>query len=254
MSASSNQDLTMTNIMENKNDDLDDWLGEALRIEAARTQADHLPPIPVTFTELSNPLHTAHQFDDWDEDIRAVLAREDLTDIIDMNTSRPRENHSNIKAWEQLSMAVAQWLKDNISSSLLRQLERTEQAISFADETYTAIMKEVDEERKMTDYEMLVACWNMNPDSFFSASEYVEDFIHAAARLVDRDMEIPPYAILLRIIDGLGQANLLALKDKMIDKLQQNEDTGSNFTRGRLQEYVNMLQGELRIEEITRKP
>ncbi|KAJ5638850.1 hypothetical protein N7528_001240 [Penicillium herquei] len=238
--------------MENKNDDLDDWLGEALRIEAARTQADHLPPIPVTLTELSNPLHTAPQFDDWDKDVRAVLAREDLTDIIDMNTSRPHENHSNIKAWEQSSMAVGQWLKDNISSSLLRQLEQTEQAMWFADETYTAIMRQLDEERKMTDYEMLVEFWHLIPGNPFSASEYVEDFMRAAARLADRDIDIPPYAILLKIIDGLDQINRIALKDKMIDTLQRNKDTGSTFTKEKLQEYVNMLQGELRIEEITR--
>ncbi|KAJ6024987.1 hypothetical protein N7540_005784 [Penicillium herquei] len=240
--------------MENNNEDLDDWLGEALRIEAARTQADHLPPIPVTLTELSNPLHTAHQFDDWDKDIRAVLGREDLTDIIDMNTSRPRQNDPIFKTWEQLSLTVAQWLKDNTSSSLLRQLKRTKQAMWFADETYNTIMGQMAEEGRMTDFETLVQCWNMNSDNFSSISEYVEDFMRAAARLTDRDITISPYAILLKVIDGLGQTNRLALKNKMIDTLQQNKDTASNFTKRKLQEYVDMLQGELRIEENTRSP
>ncbi|KAJ5715793.1 uncharacterized protein N7483_012974 [Penicillium malachiteum] len=110
----------------------------------------------------------------------------------------------------------------------------------------------MEEERKVTDFEMLVQCWHMSPDNFSSISEYVEDFMRAAARLADRDMTIPPYAILLKIMDGLGQTNRLPLKNKLIDKLQQTNHTGSNFTQGKLQEYVNMLQEELRIEEITR--
>ncbi|KAJ5608848.1 hypothetical protein N7528_009415 [Penicillium herquei] len=100
-------------------EDADGW-GAAMfkfRRKAKRTQADYLPTTTITFSKMKT-LHKdkpRDHFDDWDKNLRGIIQKDKLLDLIDVKIPRPAYSETDEKAenWRALSANAARWIWEN---------------------------------------------------------------------------------------------------------------------------------------------
>ncbi|KAJ5629448.1 hypothetical protein N7528_003105 [Penicillium herquei] len=104
-------------------EDADGWGAAMFRREAGRTQADHLPKTTITFTNMKTTLNKdkpRDYFRDWDKNLRGILQKDKLLDLINKKIPRPPYSETDEKAeiWRALLANVARWMWENLSDDL----------------------------------------------------------------------------------------------------------------------------------------
>ncbi|KAJ6016168.1 hypothetical protein N7540_010759 [Penicillium herquei] len=211
----------------------------------ARTQATDLPDYDsVTLEKLPITLSTRDEYDDWERAIRAALKIHKLTDLLDINIIRPKRTDKKGQTWYRFSLAVAEWLKLNISEEVNKLIHQTDSRMVFADEIFQALREHMEGMGTYANMKKWERWDNIMATDYESKVKYVEDVLIATARLADSGIVIPPYGVLMKILNGLAVHDRKIIKDVLQDmKLRKVEPSNMtmdylNFTISNIQQYL----------------
>ncbi|KAJ5730623.1 uncharacterized protein N7483_005131 [Penicillium malachiteum] len=180
--------------------------------------------------------------------IRASLKKDKLTDLLDINIIRPKRTDNNGRTWYRLSLAVAEWLILNISEDISKLIHQTDSRMIFADEIFQAIRKHMEGMNIYANMKKLERWNDIKVTDYASTLEFVEDVLIASEGLANRGIVIPPYVVLMKVLDGLTVRNLDLSKRVFMDSPLENLDP-SKLTLEIFNFIIRGIQHELFFEE-----
>ncbi|KAJ5736944.1 uncharacterized protein N7483_002069 [Penicillium malachiteum] len=220
-----------------------DWYRDT---KVARTQADNLPRDRIR----------ANDYEDWQTQVKAILAGYGLTDLIDVKLDRPKTTDNRGERWKRISLSVVVWLKQSISPDLLKELEQKHRRFIFADEVFHAIKTHMDCASPHADAETLTQWEKLSVIDFPTTSRFIDEVLLAMKRLNDRHMPMNPYAVIMKIIYGIG-INDNDMKTRLCNDWVSQKKDPKTFTALDLENMVKQIKQELSAEEqndVTIKP
>ncbi|KAJ5733773.1 hypothetical protein N7493_002559 [Penicillium malachiteum] len=223
--------------------------GLPLAADIGKTQATSLPYCDcIVLKKLSITLSNADEYDDWAKLVWAALSKDNLTDLLDISIIRPKRTDAKGPIWYRLSLHVAEWLKSNISEDINKLIHQTDSRMVFADEIFRAIYEHMGglglyanmmkwkrwDNTKITDYE--------------STRKFVEDVLLARKKLADSGIVIPPYGLLMKVLNGLAVRNL-DISKRICNDLKRDKVEPTSLTLDALNVIIRGIRQELLIDE-----
>ncbi|KAJ6028309.1 hypothetical protein N7540_003885 [Penicillium herquei] len=149
--------------------------------------------------------------------------------------------------WQELSSALARWMWYNISAELKARIKLTAGPIrrGYADTLYDAMVEEMEHVDTLTAFVKIKKCHNMTGSDFSLLSEYVVSFMKEILILRSWKMELPPYMVILIILQNLSEMR----KRKWLETMDRERDTATSFTYAKLIEYTRRIRMELIYDE-----
>ncbi|KAJ5707617.1 hypothetical protein N7488_007418 [Penicillium malachiteum] len=177
--------------------------------DKVKTQATSLPyNDSIVLKKLPITLSNAEKYDDWAKMIWAALNKDNLTDLLDISINRPKRTDAKGPIWYPLSLQVAEWLKSNISEDINKLIHQTHSRMVFAEEIFRAIYEHM---RGLNLYANMMK-WdrreNIKVTDYKFTQTFVEEVLHASKKLAESGIVIPPYGVLMKVLNGLAVRHL----------------------------------------------
>ncbi|KAJ5552686.1 hypothetical protein N7494_002064 [Penicillium frequentans] len=224
-----------------------DW--DSVVIEPRSSQADRLPASSFALCFMGMTLKKTEEYDVWKYQVMATLKSYGIDALVDSSIPRPLMNDPKAKRWYDLSVSTGTWLLGSISDDLNATLRTHCTKLTFGDDVFTAIQKE------MRSYGIYgyVKLWQkfdeMKVSDYPDIAIYLDEFVVMHTKMTESSMGLTPYTALLRIMTQLSAYT--SLRDSVMESVRLSNVSPANFTNMQLHETIHDIRGRIFTQQTT---
>ncbi|KAJ5621610.1 hypothetical protein N7528_006393 [Penicillium herquei] len=217
--------------------------------DLVKTQATSLPyNDSIVLKKLPITLSNADEYDDWAKMVWAALNEDNLTDLLDISIIRPKRTDAKGPIWYPLSLQLAEWLKSNISEDINKLIHQTHSRMVFADEIFRAIYEHIGGLGLHANMMKWDQWENIKVTDYKSTRKFVEEVLLASKKLAESGIVIPPYGVLMKVLNGLAVSHLHISK-QICKNMTRGKIEPTSMTLDTLNVIIRCIRQELLIDE-----